>query len=204
MEDDSVPKLRPYDLIHWGESPEQKALRLSYNWRMTDHGWLRMDKKKIQAPSTPKEIAAGDCFGQCFNEDGNCWMQCFEFDSDGSIHSRDTSFHTVRSAAGNVEVDLDKVCITTLFYLNHFFFSITDASQALSLVANASKTAGAIFILAGSSSGWLRLSGFFITDRFFLTCGNFAMTATIEEVIKKSGSKMASVCTDRKPYGIAF
>ncbi|ERF69834.1 hypothetical protein EPUS_08035 [Endocarpon pusillum Z07020] len=175
MEEDSVPKLIPYYLISVEESPQQKALRLSYNWRMTEHGWLRMDKKKNQEPSAPKEIAPQDFFGQCFDEDENCWMQCFEFDKDGNIDSDDTYFHKVRSAAGNIEVDLDK---------------------ALSLVANVSKAAGAIFILTGSLR--LHLSGFFIADRFFLTCAHFAISATVEEAIKKSGSKMATVCTDHK------
>lgn len=124
MEEDSVPKLRPYDLIHRDMSPQQAALIRSYNWCMTDHGWLRMDKKKAEPPSPPKEIAARDFLGQCFDEDENCWEQCFEFDKDGSIDSRDTSFHKVQSAAGNVEVDLDKVCITALFSLDHFFFPI--------------------------------------------------------------------------------
>ncbi len=123
MEEDSVPKLRSYHFIHKDESPQEKALRLSYNWRMTEHGWLRMDKK---APSTPEEIAARDFLGQCFDEDGNCWTQCFKFKEDGSIRSRDTSFHTVRNAADNVQVDLDKVCIMTLFYLDHFFPLIAD------------------------------------------------------------------------------
>ena len=110
----------------------------------------------------------------------------------------DTSFHTVRSAAGNVEVELDKVCVTILFCLDSFFFLKADVPQALSLVADASKATGAIYILAGYNKR-LRLSGFFITDRFFLTCGHYIVTETVEEVMKKSGSKMARVSTYRKP-----
>lgn len=48
------------------------------------------------------------------------------------------------------------------------------------------------------------MSGFFITDRHFITCAHFVVTPIIEEVLKKCGSKMARVCTDRKPHGTAF
>ena len=121
-----MPKLRPYDLIHIEESPQEKALRLSYNWAMTDEGWLRMDKKKNQEPSTPKEIAPRNLFGQCFDEHDNAWMRCFEFEMDYSIRGRDTSYHKVRSAAGDVEVDLDEVGTTTFSSELSLFVVVAD------------------------------------------------------------------------------
>ncbi|KAF7508228.1 hypothetical protein GJ744_009525 [Endocarpon pusillum] len=136
-----------------------------------------MDKKP---PSTPsKNPLSLEFAGQCFDEDENIWTSCFEFNKDGSIESEDTSFHKVRSAAGNVELDLN---------------------EALSLVADASKAAGVISINCENLM-W-RLSGFFIIDRFFLTCAHFDITVIIKELMKKSGSKRAKICTNKKASAI--
>lgn len=112
MKEDMPPKLLSYALIcNMGLSAREIELRRSYNWKMTPEGWLRMDKKR---PSTPKNLPAPEFLGQCFDEDEDVWMRCFEVEKDGSIDSADTSFHRVRNVAGDVDIDLDKVCLTTL------------------------------------------------------------------------------------------
>ncbi|ERF75273.1 hypothetical protein EPUS_00065 [Endocarpon pusillum Z07020] len=176
MEEDEVPKLMSFAFVHVEETARQRDLRESYNWKITPGGWLRMDKKPPSTP--PKNLPPLEFAGQCFDEDENVWTSCFEIEKDGSIASNDTSFHKVRSAAGNVELDLDK---------------------ALGLVADASKAAGVIFIYCENQT--TRLSGFFITDRFFLTCAHFEVTAIVEELIKKSGSKRTQIRTDTKLLG---
>ena len=67
-------------------------------------------------------------------------------------------------------------------------------------MANAGRAAGAVFIRTGKTK-LFQLSGFFVTDRFFLTCAHFEITATVEEALRKSGSKIATLCTERDPYG---
>ncbi|KAF7509994.1 hypothetical protein GJ744_007308 [Endocarpon pusillum] len=177
MEEDEVPKLRSFAFVYESQTARQRELIQSYNWKITPDGWLRMDKKP---PSTPsKNPLSLEFAGQCFDEDENIWTSCFEFNKDGSIESEDISFHKVRSAAGNVELDLD---------------------EALGLVADASKAAGVISINCENLM-W-RLSGFFITDRFFLTCAHFDVTVIVEELMKKSGSKRAKICTNKKASAI--
>lgn len=120
MDEDSMPTLEPYHFIYIEDSAQVKAWRESYNWRMTPEGWLRRDKKEIQQPSTPpKNTAPLDFLGQCFDEDEGLWTHCFEFEKDGSIESRDTSFHKVRGTAGDAEIDLDEVCLTAVRWLDH-------------------------------------------------------------------------------------
>ena len=112
MEEDDVPKFMPFDFIHVHETARQIKLRESYNWEVTPEGFKRMDKKP---PSTPrKNLSSLEFKGQCYDEDENVWTSCFEFETDGSIRSDDTFFHKVRSAAGNVEIDLDEVYFPAL------------------------------------------------------------------------------------------
>lgn len=74
-----------------------------------------MDKKP------PGNLPPLEFAGQCFDEDENVWTSCFEIAKDGSIKNAETSFHKVRSAAGNVEIDLDEVCPLVLFWLGRLF-----------------------------------------------------------------------------------
>jgi hypothetical protein len=81
-----------------------------------------MDKKKTQQSSNPsKNDALLDFLGQCFDKSENVWTHCFEFQMDGSIDSFDTSFHKLRSTAGDVAVDLDEVRLPQLLWPNHAF-----------------------------------------------------------------------------------
>ncbi len=114
MEEDSVPKFMPYDFIYVMESDRQQVLRRSYNWRATADGMERMEKKE---PSTPQNRPCPtlDFQGQCFDENDNAWTHCIDFNKDGSIDDGlDTSFHKVRSVAGDKEMDLDQVRLSAL------------------------------------------------------------------------------------------
>jgi hypothetical protein len=129
MEDDSVPKLIPYHFLYIKETPRQKELRLSYNWIMTEEGWLRMDKKEIRPPSTPKKSTTSplEFLGQCFDERDNVWTSSFDFEIDGSIQSpNDTSFHKVRNTVGNSEIALNEVCLTALLPVDHLVQSYAE------------------------------------------------------------------------------
>ncbi len=116
MEEDEVPKFRSFAFVHVQQTARQKELEESYNWEITPEGWLRKDKKPPSTP--PKNLPPLDFSGQCFDEDENVWTTCFEFEKDGSIESDDTSFHKVRSVAGNAEIDLDEVCFSVFFGLS--------------------------------------------------------------------------------------
>ena len=108
MEEDEVPKLMSLDFVYESETARERELRNSYNWEITPEGWLRMDKKALSTP--PKNLPPLEFAGQCFDEDENVWTSCFEIEDNGSIKNEDTSFHKVRNAADNVELDLDEVC----------------------------------------------------------------------------------------------
>lgn len=124
MEEDEVPKLISHAFISVPETAREAELRESYNWKFTPEGLVRMDKKP---PSTPsKDLPPLDFWGQCFDEDENVWTSCFKFKKDGSIEGVDTSFHGVRSVAGNVEIDLDEVCLLVLFWPGCPFVSEAD------------------------------------------------------------------------------
>ena len=58
-----------------------------------------------------------------------------------------------------------------------------------------SKAAGTVSIRAIEQP--TSLSGFFVSDRFFLTCAHFQVTVMDEEEMRKGGSKMAFVSTKR-------
>ena len=111
MEEDEVPKVRSFSFIHVHETARQKQLKESYNWKITPEGWLRMDKK---TPYTPPPLQFS---GQCYDEGDNVWTTCFKFKKDGSIQGGNTSVEKLRSIAGNVEIDLDEVCLPALSWL---------------------------------------------------------------------------------------
>ncbi len=115
MEEDEVPKFMSFAFVHEEQTAREEELIESYNWKITPEGWLRMDKKPPSTP--PKDPKPLDFSGQCFDEDEDVWTTCFEFEKDGSIESDDTAFHKVRSAAGDVKIDLDEVCLSALYFL---------------------------------------------------------------------------------------
>ncbi len=123
MEEEMPPRLMSYALTYRQETAREKELRTSYNWKMTDEGWLRMDKKQPSTPRKPKDLTALEFLGQCYDEDEHFWMKCFVFREDGSIRHPDKSFHKVQSTAGDVDIDLDKVRRTTFLARSHISFS---------------------------------------------------------------------------------
>ncbi len=119
MEENTIPKLIPHTFVDRLMTARQTKLIESYNWKFTPEGLLRMDKKP---PSTPrKNLPPLKFSGQCFDEEDNVWTTCFEIEEDGTIGSKDTYFHKVRSVAGNVEIGLDEVCLFVLFWLSAVF-----------------------------------------------------------------------------------
>ena len=131
MEKDSLPKFNPGHFINTEEILEVKETRQSYNWILTVDGWKKMDKKTGQLRSTtpePMDIAP-DFTGQCYDEDENVWTHCFKFQTNGTIESDDTYFHKVRSTVGDAEIDLDEVCLTAAFWLNHILLSLLKTNR---------------------------------------------------------------------------
>ena len=131
MEKDSLPIFDPVHFINTELIREVKEPRQSYNWILTVDGWNKMDKETGQLVSTPPKLMplALEFGGQWYDEDENIWTQCFEIEKDGTIDSKDTYFHKVRSTVGDAEIDLDEVCLTAAFWLNHILLSLLKTNR---------------------------------------------------------------------------
>jgi hypothetical protein len=71
----------------------------------------------------------------------------------------------------------------------------------MGLVASASKAAGMVFISPPNALTW-RLSGFFVSERFFISRAHFEVDPVVEAEMRGKTSKVASLCSRNKPYGI--